>query len=169
MRRLLEKYVGGTATIAYAKHFAKAGIEFTYGPVDSTYETSKGRRKILGSYGMEIDDGGALIRVSNVDPASAAEAAGIDKGDVLLAADGRRLTKDDWRRLLTSKPLGKPVRLTIYRHDDLMNLRVTPRRDTRLAARFTLPKKPAPSTRRVRDTWLLPRMAPFTTIPDAKP
>ena len=169
VRRLLEKYVGGTATIAYAKHFAKAGIEFTYGPVDSTYETSKGRRKILGAYGMEIDDGGALMRVSNVDPASAAEGAGIDKGDVLLAADGRRLTKDDWRRLLTAKPLGKAVRLTIYRHDELTDLRVTPRRDTRLAARFTLPAKPAPSTRRVRDTWLLPKLAPFTTIPDAKP
>jgi predicted metalloprotease with PDZ domain len=168
VRRLLEAYVGTTKPIAYARHFAKAGIEFSYGPVDAAYETSKGRRRILGAYGMELDDGGALLRVVNVDPGSPAEAAGIDKGDLLLSADGRRLTKDDWRRILTAKPSGEPVRVALFRHDELLSLRVTPRRDGRLAARFTLPAKPPASTRRVRDTWLLPRMEPFTTVPEAK-
>jgi predicted metalloprotease with PDZ domain len=101
----------------------------------------------------------------NVDPGSPAERAGLDKGDLLLAAGDERLSKHDSRRVLLARPAGKAFPLTFFRHDRLLRRRIVPRKDPRTTARFTLAPKPSAAARRVRDAWLGRGVKPFTTKP----
>jgi predicted metalloprotease with PDZ domain len=163
VRRALERWVGSPDPVDFRRHFAKAGLRLTFEPAAPAYDKSKVRRKIVGTMGLEVDDGGPIVRVNHVEAGSPAERAGIDKGDLLLAVDGERLTKDDWRRLLRKKPAGKPATLTFFRHEILLERPVTPREETRLAARFALDEKAPAAARRVRDAWLGRGVKPFTS------
>lgn len=160
VRRLLEKYVGTTAPFDVRRHFAKAGVVTTYAPAEESPEkwppavAAKARRRVLGSLGIEIDDNGEMPRIVNVDHDSPAEVAGLDKGDLLLAADGERLSKDGARRVLVKKPAGKAFSLAFFRHDRLLLRKVVPVKDARTTARLSLDKKPSPSALRVRRRWL---------------
>ncbi len=171
VRRLLERWVGTTAPFDVARSFAKAGIVTTYPPAEEAPEkwpaavAAKMRRRVLGSLGLEIDDAHDLPRVVNVDHGSPVEKAGVDKGDLLLAADGERLSKDTARRVLVKRPAGKPFSLSFFRHDRLLVRRVVPRKDLRTTARFAWDEKASAAARRVRSAWLGRSARPFTTKP----
>jgi predicted metalloprotease with PDZ domain len=163
VRRALERWVGTPEAIDFRAHFKKAGLRLAFEPAPSAYEKSKIRRKIVGTMGFELDDGGALPRVGHVETGSPAEAAGIDRGDLLLAADGERLTKEDLRRILRRKKPGKPVRIAFFRHERLLERTLVPREETRLVARFSLDERAGAAARRVRDAWLGRGVKPFTS------
>jgi predicted metalloprotease with PDZ domain len=169
VRALLERYVGTTAPLALRRHFARAGLAVTFDKVEEEKlppsVSGKVRRRILGTLGLELDDAHEMPRVVNVDPDSPAERAGLDKGDLLLAADDERLSKTDARRALLARPAGKAFTLTLFRHDRLLRKRIVPRMDPRTTARFTLASNPSAAARRVRDTWLGRGVKPFTTKP----
>jgi predicted metalloprotease with PDZ domain len=169
VRALLERYVGTTAPLALRRHLARAGVETTFAPVEEerlpASVSGKVRRRILGSLGVELDDAHDLPRVVNVDPDSPAERAGLDKGDLLLAADDERLTRSDARRVLAARAAGKPFVLTFFRHDRLLRRRLVPRKDPRTTARFALARRPSAQALRVRASWLGRGVAPFTTKP----
>jgi predicted metalloprotease with PDZ domain len=169
VRALLERYVGTTAPLALSRHLARAGVALTFDRVDDerlpASVSGKVRRRILGTLGLELDDERELPRVVNVDPPSPAERAGLDKGDLLLAAGDERLSRSDARRALKARPPGRPFDLSLFRHDRLLRRRVVPREDPRRTARFTLLERPTAAQKRVRAAWLGRRVEPFTTKP----
>ncbi|HDQ74021.1 MAG TPA: RIP metalloprotease [Chloroflexi bacterium] len=71
-----------------------------------------------------------LVEVSNVQAESAAEAAGLKPGDVILAIDGERLQAgmSQLQQIIRAAP-GETVELTIVRDDDEMIIPATPRPD----------------------------------------
>ena len=71
--------------------------------------------------------------VSSVYPKSAAEAAGVQKGDLILTVEGNAITGFDQMPPLVSGAEGKPVALTVRRGDEVLSLSLTP-------SRFDLPK-----------------------------
>jgi predicted metalloprotease with PDZ domain len=152
--RLLERWVGSTQPLDFARTFAKAGLAFTLEPPTKDEDTHKRRRKILGAYGMEIDDAGAFPSLVNVVPGTPAARAGLQKGDLLLAAGGERLTRDAWGRLLKERPSGEPLEITFFRYERLRRTRVVPERDQRLVARFAELPKAKPAQLKVRRAWL---------------
>jgi S1-C subfamily serine protease len=57
------------------------------------------------------------VEVVAADPDGPAARAGLDRGDLIVAIQGRLVASvDDLHRLLTRWPLGQPVTLTIVRH-----------------------------------------------------
>jgi predicted metalloprotease with PDZ domain len=165
VRTRLERWVGTPEPVDFRREFRKAGLDLRFEPAPAAYDKSKIRRKIAGRLGLEVDDAGALLRVNHVEAGSPGEAAGIDRGDVLLAFGGERLTKDGWRKVLGRARPGRAVEVAFFRHERLLRREVVPRDDTRLVARFSLLPRPGADARRVRDAWLGRRVEPFTSSP----
>jgi S1-C subfamily serine protease len=62
-----------------------------------------------------------------VEPNSPAAAAGLFRGDLLVAIDGREMgSVDDLHRFLTEWPVGQPVQVDVVRGGERVPLRVVP-------------------------------------------
>ena len=63
----------------------------------------------------------------NVDPNGPASRAGLQAGDVIVAAAGRvTMTVDDLTRIVSIAPTGEPLELSIIRHECLRELTIAP-------------------------------------------
>lgn len=152
--RTLESWVGTTTGLPYARTFAKAGLDFRLVRPTKEEDQAKRRAKVLGAYGLQLDDSGASIAVVNVVPGSPAAQGGVNRGDLLLAAGGEKLTRDSWWRLLKDREAGQTVDLTVFRYERLRHLKVVVGKDERLMARFALAPKAAKAQVAVRRSWL---------------
>jgi predicted metalloprotease with PDZ domain len=167
VRTRLERWVGTPDALPYAAVFAKAGLRAFFEPPTKDEDTKKTRRKILGAFGIEVNDVHDPVHVRNVDPDSPAAEAGLDAGDVVLALDGRRVTKDEWRRLFREAAERSSVEVTFFRQDQLRTTRLRPRPDERKVTRFEV-LDVGGDAKRVRDGWLGKKLEPFTTGPARK-
>ncbi len=154
LRRTLERWVGTTAPLDYARTFAKAGLAFRLDAPTKDEDLARRRPKILGGYGLQLDDSGAALQVVNVVPGSPAARAGVNRGDLLVAAGGEKLTRDTWWRLLKEREAGRAFELTVFRYERLRRLTVAPGRDARRMARFGAVERPTPAQLAVRRRWL---------------
>jgi predicted metalloprotease with PDZ domain len=165
VRDRLERWVGTTEPLPYVRTFAKAGLRFSLEEPSRDEEAKKHRRKVVGTLGLEVDDDREFLRVRNAIPGGPAARAGLWKGDLLLAADGRRLAKDDWRRLLGEARPGRPIRIAHFRHERLRTATVVPQENPRTVARFAVVEGASPEAERVRRAWL-GRVPVFKTASD---
>jgi regulator of sigma E protease len=79
---------------------------------------------MFGTMGKPVSD----PVVADIKPGSAAEAAGIQRGDVLLALDGRTIeTFDDVVRYITMRP-EVPVEVTVRRNGEEIDFNMVPQR-----------------------------------------
>ncbi len=154
LRRRLEGWVGSTKPLDYATTFRKAGLAFTLVKPTKDEDGARRRRKILGAYGMEIDDAKEFPAVTNVTQDTPGARAGVNRGDVLLAADGEKLTRESWGRLLKERPASRPVELTLFRYERLRRVRVLPQDDKRFVARLATDAKASKPALAVRKAWL---------------
>jgi predicted metalloprotease with PDZ domain len=164
LRRTLEGWVGSTKPLDYAATFRKAGLTFTLEAPTKDEDGARRRRKILGGYGMELDDAKEFPSVTNVVPGTPAARAGVNRGDQLLAADGQKLTRDAWGRHLKQRKAGEPVELTLFRYEHLRRVRVVPEVDKRHVARFAADPKASKAQVAVRKAWL-GSAEPVDTLP----
>ena len=68
------------------------------------------------------------VKVLSVEPGAPAEAAGVLRGDVIVALDGAPVADvDDLQRLLGESTIGRELRLTLLRLTDKRELAVVPR------------------------------------------
>jgi predicted metalloprotease with PDZ domain len=138
-------YVAGTAAIPYDKFFNSAGLELK---VERRAAPDLGFR----TTGYDLGSS-AQVRVSQVAPGSAAEAAGLRAGDALLALNGQPMPRylPVWLREQTP---GQTITLHVNRDDNDLDLTFT------LGAislnKFTLVEIPGASEKqkRIREGWL---------------
>ena len=75
-------------------------------------------------YGLGAESG---VEVMAVAPQSPASRGGVREGDVIVAIDGREVSSvDHIHRFLAEWPVGNPVKLTIIRGPDRMEVEVVP-------------------------------------------
>ena len=123
------KYVSGTEEIPWNAFFDHAGL---------VLEEKKGiARPYIGiTTGNTLPGAGFFnapptvlpqgqIAVTNVAPASLAEEAGLDVGDVLVAMDGDRLDAASFNDRFHEKKIGTNVVFTVLRRDQLRSITVT--------------------------------------------
>jgi S1-C subfamily serine protease len=96
------------------------------------------RRSFIGLSGQNVDlprrlaryhgvDQARAILVAGVEPGGAAERAGLQQGDLLVAFAGRPVTGvDDLHRELTAERVGQAVRVTVLRRAEKLDLSVIP-------------------------------------------
>ena len=83
---------------------------------------------LTGAYVSGLPDAW-LVRIASVEPRTAAEEAGLQAGDVIIAVDGVRLQEGttELRRTIVEAP-ERTVSLSILRGEDKLSLAATPRR-----------------------------------------
>jgi S1-C subfamily serine protease len=81
-------------------------------------------RRMVRFYGLGAESG---VEVMAVAPQSPASRGGVREGDVIVAIDGREVASvDHIHRFLAEWPVGNPVKLTIIRGPDRMEVEVVP-------------------------------------------
>ena len=112
---IFSRYISGKEPIPYEKYFAYAGIA-----VEKKVDTTKAWIGVSTDKG---DDGHATIK--NVIPGSPAEAAGLDRNDVVIAVDGRGVDNDGYDRAVGEHKPQDTVRFTVIRLGELKEIPVT--------------------------------------------
>lgn len=80
------------------------------------------------SFGMGVEQRGTRVMVTLVQDAGAAEEAGIKKGDILLAVDGKAVADSATAlNLLAACQIESPVELEVLRFGKKQKIRVTPK------------------------------------------
>ncbi len=140
----LVDYLGrlvGINTAIFSRSGGNQGIGFAVPSnvarfvMESLLRTGKVSRGFLGIMPQEITpelartfkvEEGVGVLVSQVTPGSAADKAGMRKGDVLMEAEGQRVdTPDDFRFKVASMPPGTKVRFRIIRDGKQMEIAAT--------------------------------------------
>ena len=90
-------------------------------------------RRVVRFFKLDVETG---VLVTNLEPDSPAERAGVREGDVIVELDGRPIASiDDLLRLMTDERVGVTIPLTLIRRTERLKLDVTPgesrRRDGR--------------------------------------
>ncbi|WP_322060221.1 RIP metalloprotease RseP [Paraburkholderia sp. J63] len=90
-------------------------------PLDLSHLTSKDLDDdFMSKLGLEV--GGSKLTIAGVEPGSAAQQAGLEKGDRLLAIDGRPVDSASTFIGYVKAHAGKPVHLQIVRGGDAQNV-----------------------------------------------
>ena len=112
---IFRQYISGKEPIPYEKYFAYAGVA-----VEKKIESDKAWVGVATNKG---DDGRATIQ--NVIPGSPAESGGLDRGDAILAVDGRAVDDDGFSRAVEQHKPGDTLHVTVVRLGELKELTVT--------------------------------------------
>jgi predicted metalloprotease with PDZ domain len=91
--------------------------------------------------------------VAHVLAGSPAEQAGLAGGDLLVAADGLRITAGSWPKLLETLVPGRPLTLHYFRRDELLHSQLTPAAAPADTWTLTLSEAPGVALER-RGQWL---------------
>ena len=102
MSAFFERYVTGKDALPYQRDFAYAGIEV---------QTSAPKQAWLGAT-FQADSSGRAT-VANIVPGSPAEAGGLDRGDAIIAIDGKVVDRAAFEKALSATHAGEPVALTV--------------------------------------------------------
>lgn len=81
-------------------------------------------RRLVRFYGLNADSG---VEVVSVAPGSPAFFGGVREGDVIVGIDGHDVaTVDHIHRFLSEWPVGNPVKLTVIRGQDRLEVEIVP-------------------------------------------
>jgi predicted metalloprotease with PDZ domain len=95
------------------------------------------------------------VRVRRVLPGTAAAAAKIDAGDILVAIDSERVTFDNLTARIHSQRIGRPLPLTVLRGNRLITLDIVPRAVQSEQWQLQEILNPTAEQLRLRNGWLL--------------
>ncbi len=107
--------ISGKEPLPYETYFAYAGIAVGK-KIDET-------KPWAGMETSKSDDG--RPKISNIIPGSPAESAGLEKGDEIVAVDGRAVIPDDIAPMIEAHKPGDAVKIAVLRLDELHEFNVT--------------------------------------------
>jgi S1-C subfamily serine protease len=80
-------------------------------------------RRAVRFHGLAAEAG---VRVESIEPGGAAQRAGLEPGDVIIAYDGENVAGvDELHRLLSAERIGKTTRVTLLRRTQKLDLPIT--------------------------------------------
>jgi predicted metalloprotease with PDZ domain len=135
------RYVTGVEVPPYETIFGYAG-----------YLVERGRRRSF-DLGVSFDQSGSISRVH---PGSAAGAAGLSVGDVLVGIDGQTLDRQTGAAVFRSlnEKVGQNLRLRIRRGDDERELEMKLGSREEVTYRIVDGGSPTPEQSKIRESWL---------------
>ncbi|MCL6566899.1 MAG: PDZ domain-containing protein [Acidobacteriia bacterium] len=144
LSEFFRRYVEGREPLPYEEYFGYAGIEVERVPQSA--------QPWLGATLQRTDEDSTLV--VNIEPGSPAELAGLDRGDMILGADGRKFDMDQLLQTLAEKAPGATVKLMIQRWGQQGTLTV--RLGSNPYANFVLRRveNPTPLQQAIYESWL---------------
>jgi predicted metalloprotease with PDZ domain len=145
MSDFFQRYISGKEPLPYDEYFAYAGIAVT-----KEAQTSKPWLGIA----QKLNDGGQMA-IDQVIPGSPAEIAGLSKGDIVAAVDGRLVDDDnDLSGMMSAKKPGDIVRVAVWRDGELREFDATLRPNPYFTYSLKPMPNPTPEQQAIYKSWL---------------
>ena len=142
------RFVSGKETPPYEEYLAGAGIR-----VERVLDKERGW---LGASVGRAPSGQARINLLRA--GAPAEQAGLDRGDVIVALDGRNVDQAEFNSALATKKPGDTIALSVSRAGETKQVTVTLAPDPNPAFRLSRIENPTPAQARIWESWVKGRM-----------
>jgi predicted metalloprotease with PDZ domain len=142
LKRFFDLYIRGTEDLPIEKLLAPFGVDY-----------ADERKRAKPSLGVRTTHDGNDCKLANVYEGGAAHRAGLSAGDILVAADGLRITATNLDGLLGRYRVGDTVLLHAFRCDELMTFSTNLSPDEAPQVVTNPQSKPTTAVRR-RTAWL---------------
>ncbi|MCC6742142.1 MAG: M61 family metallopeptidase [Planctomycetia bacterium] len=143
-REFWAKYVEGTGDLPLADLMRAVGVKYE-AHVDAV-ESDPG----FECWGIGED----LVRITRVPEQGPGADAGFDEGDVLLAAEGRRLRAGTFWRFVHGKKPGEKITFQLFRNERFLEKTVTLGEKKRITHQLKFEEKPTEEQKKALDGWL---------------
>jgi predicted metalloprotease with PDZ domain len=162
MRPFLRHAIESTDEINYGKYLKHIGLELVRGKTDTGSQSKSGKEggNLNPLYtGMVTSDmktrfAGEFVTVANVIEGSPAADAGISGGDMILAIDGERIDKQNWKAVMDLKQPGNKLEITLFRGPRLMTITVRGERQDTRPYQLVENARSSAAQKRARKKWL---------------
>ncbi|MBR7800035.1 M61 family metallopeptidase [Undibacterium fentianense] len=160
------KYVDGTAEIPFTDILNQVGLKYT---IEGGKDDEQKEEWFTGWRTRDTGDHPVVIEVERDSPAWK---SGVVAGDTLIAANGLRLTpKDINDKLWLSQQT--PIKLTLFRRDELRELSLTPTRQVKGKAKLKTVENVSDTQKDLNSRWLgvawpTPKVSPSSNTEKAK-
>ncbi len=153
-RRFFDRHVRGTQSPDLAKLLPAAGLELKLVPESEEGVTDADPVKTRGDFGWKTKTENGRIKVSEVLSGGAAERGGVSPGDEIVAAEAVRASEDFLRRIATEAGPRARVRVTVFRRERLLSLRLTLGASKAGVWKVVPVSKAPPAAKRLARRWL---------------
>ncbi len=144
MSNFFHRYISGKDALPYEQYFAYAGLRVVREP-----QASKPWAGIEAAKG---DDGRPVV--SNIIPGSPAEQAGLDRGDVLVAWNGKEVTMENMAGAIEGLHPGDTFRVTVLREKELREFSMSLAPNPYSVIRIERVEKPTEIQKKIYESWM---------------
>ncbi|KAF0241409.1 MAG: peptidase M61 domain-containing [Planctomycetota bacterium] len=138
------KYVSGTVELPLADVFPPFGV--TYEAHVDAVESDPG----FDCWGIGED----LVKITRVPETGPAVDAGLDEGDILVSAEGKRLRAGTFWAFVHSKKPGDKITFQLFRGERMLEKTVTLNEKKKISHQLKLVEKPTEDQKKWQDGWL---------------
>jgi predicted metalloprotease with PDZ domain len=144
MSEFFRRYISGKEIPPYETYFGYAGIQ-----VEQRVDAQK---FWLGASFQKSDDGHA--RVTLLAPGGPAEAAGLDRGDVVQSMNGRAVTAEEFQNAGATLHVGDTMSLTVLRAGQTKEISITLVADPHPTYSLKPVENPTELQKKIHRSWL---------------
>ncbi|MBI1749551.1 MAG: M61 family metallopeptidase [Acidobacteria bacterium] len=141
---IFRRYISGKEPVPYETFFGYAGIQVDRMPAPS-----------LAWIGVSVtrdDDGRA--RINNITPGSPAEDAGLDRGDVIVAVDGKVVDQDAYLKTMEERKPGDTLKLAVIRRGEMKEISLTAVPYPYTIFKLRPVENPTEAQRKIYESWV---------------
>jgi predicted metalloprotease with PDZ domain len=153
-RRFFDRYVRGTGTPDLGRLLPAAGFDLKLVPEADEGVTEESPVKTRGDFGWKTKTENGRLIVAEVREGGAAQRAGVNAADEIVAVDDIRATEDFLRRKSVETAPGGRVRVTVLRRDRLVALRLVLGARKAGVWKIAAAKDSGPAAKRLARRWL---------------
>lgn len=144
LAREIRDWSESTADLPLAKLLGAAGVQMTL----------KAPEADSGWLGVRLQTRGGELAITTALRDGPAQRGGLSAGDIIIAADGLRVTEQSLKALLERRAPGDTVRLHAFRRDELIEREVTLAKPPETEAVLSMASRPTGAAGRVARGWL---------------
>lgn len=159
LKGFFDAAIRGVEDIPLQELLQDVGVDFTLRPAENALDQGgHGARTATPvsrvSLGMKTRDENGRCKVATVMAESPAQLAGISPGDELVAVNELKVTHASLEALRTRLVIDQPVTVHLFRRDELIVTRCTPRAAPADVCQLSVDMAAAPEAARARGLWL---------------
>jgi predicted metalloprotease with PDZ domain len=144
LAREIQAWSESTAELPLARLLSQAGVRME----------TRGAEPDSGWLGARLQTRGGDLVIATALSDGPAHRGGLSSGDVLVAADGLRVTEKSLKTLLERRPPGSRIRIHAFRRDELIEREITLSSPPETEAGLTMMMRPSPAAARIAKGWL---------------